>query len=91
MQDNDTISDYRMDHEQAFLSATEQELGGDDICFVTAVASFREATLQALMDAFLQKTDCTISFGVGKNIEDAFLNLRRAKALGGGRMIATLS
>jgi minimal CRISPR polymerase domain len=61
--------------------------GGDDICFITTSSNFHKEKIQELIEEFFRKTECSISFGVGENIEEAFLNLRRAKSMGGGCLI----
>src|SRR5438128_7326278 len=45
--------------------------GGDDICFITISSNYHEEKMQALMEEFFKRTECSISFGVGRNIEEA--------------------
>lgn len=53
--------------------------GGDDILFVVKTEDFNQKTLIAIAQEFHESTGNTISFGIGHNIERAYLNLRRAK------------
>ena len=63
--------------------------GGDDICLVIEQGAYRDAIINGLMQQFQKLTGGTMSFGVGASMENAFLNLRRAKARGGNVLIAT--
>lgn len=58
--------------------------GGDDVLFTVDVARFDRDVLAQFAKAFICATGCSISFGVGASPETAYLNLRRAKATGGG-------
>jgi hypothetical protein len=58
--------------------------GGDDILFQAPVETFSQEHLSDLMRGFRRATGCTISFGVGRSLEEAFLNLAKAKAFGPG-------
>jgi hypothetical protein len=40
-----------------------------------------------MISIFQKITSNTISFGVGESVEAAFLNMRRAKALGRGEIV----
>ena len=53
--------------------------GGDDILLSVPREKYRKELIQKLQQAFLTTTGITISFGVGKSIEVACINLRRAK------------
>ena len=63
--------------------------GGDDICFITTSGNYHEEEMQVLLEHFFRRTGCSISFGAGRNIEEAFLNLRRAKSMGGGCLVTS--
>ena len=60
---------------------------GDDILFRVDKNDYQRTHLEYITDIFLKNTGSTISFGVGENIEAAFLNLRRAKASGKGKIV----
>jgi len=49
--------------------------------------SYREEMIHTLMERFQELTGGTMSFGVGTSIENAYINLRRAKARGGNILI----
>lgn len=53
--------------------------GGDDILFRIPREKYRKELIQKLQEVFLNLTGATISFGVGKTIEAAYINLRLAK------------
>ena len=53
--------------------------GGDDILFYAPRENYQNEHLRSLQQTFLSKTGTTISFGVGKTIEAAYINLRKAK------------
>jgi hypothetical protein len=53
--------------------------GGDDILLSVPCENYRKELIQKLQQAFFATTGITISFGVGKTIEAAYINLRRAK------------
>lgn len=61
--------------------------GGDDILLRLQPESYSHETLTDLQNQFHQSTGCTISFGVGSQVEWSFVNLRKAKAMGGGLII----
>jgi hypothetical protein len=63
--------------------------GGDDICFITSFSNYHEEEMQVLLEHFFRRTGCSLSFGAGRNIEEAFLNLRRAKSMGGGCLVTS--
>lgn len=66
------------------LSAEIVMAGGDDLLLVTSADQFDSDALGRLARSFADETGCTISFGVGSTVEEAYLRLRRAKASGGG-------
>jgi hypothetical protein len=73
-----------VDRMQQELSATVIMAGGDDVLFTLPSTSFDASKLGSISERFRMDTGCTMSFGVGVSIEDAYLCLRKAKALGGG-------
>ncbi|MCY1060153.1 hypothetical protein [Nannocystis sp. SCPEA4] len=82
--------------ELAALVASVEELGaktimagGDDVLFQVPTSAYSFEALRTIAATFLSNTGCTISFGVGPEVELAYLNLRRAKAAGGGIIVAT--
>jgi hypothetical protein len=62
--------------------------GGDDLCLIIDRGSYDESIIRDLILQFKNLTGVTISFGIGASVEDAYLNLRRAKALGGNTLMA---
>lgn len=62
--------------------------GGDDVLFRIARKNYSSNALKNILTHFQVRTGCTISFGVGHEITQAYLNLRRAKAGGGGTIVA---
>ncbi len=54
--------------------------GGDDILFTMRLDKFDINFIKELYALFHYTTGKTISFGIGNDIEHAYLNLRRAKA-----------
>ncbi len=65
--------------------------GGDDILFKINVENFDKSVVDEMISEFYLKTGVTISFGVGFTIEDAYINLRRAKARGGNRIVTDVN
>jgi hypothetical protein len=63
--------------------------GGDDICLTIEKLTYREEVIRSLMEQFHELTGGTMSFGVGTSMENAYLNLHRAKARGGNILVAT--
>lgn len=61
--------------------------GGDDLLASTDPNRYSRDQLAKLSQDYLARTGSTISFGVGPTIDAAYLNLRRAKATGGGKII----
>lgn len=80
-----------IDSVKAFVAATMgAEVvygGGDDIFFHVPAAKYHRSDLEEASARFRQLTGNTISFGVGTTIEQAYLNLRRAKASGKGAIV----
>jgi hypothetical protein len=69
------------------LGAEVLMAGGDDLLLRVTRSTFSKAKLEELGAEFLRRTGCSISFGVGGDAESAYLNLRRAKAHGGGAVV----
>lgn len=61
--------------------------GGDDVIFSIDKQFYSKSEMESAMSDFHRATGSTISFGVGATIESAYLNLRRAKASGKGRIV----
>ena len=80
-----------IDSVKAFVAATMgAEVvygGGDDIFFHLPSAKYHRSDLEEASARFRQLTGNTISFGVGTTIEQAYLNLRKAKASGKGAIV----
>jgi spermidine/putrescine-binding protein len=66
------------------LSAQVIMAGGDDLLLTVPAGTFDVDILEGLSRDFADETGCTISFGVGTTVEEAYLHLRMAKASGGG-------
>lgn len=62
--------------------------GGDDILFLVEPIKFSDNLIRSLMDEFLSVTGLTISFGIGRSVEEAYLNLARAKASGAASLVS---
>jgi hypothetical protein len=73
-----------VDRMERRLSATTVMAGGDDVLFTVARTTFDASVLVAISEAFEHETGCTMSFGAGISLEDAYLCLRKAKSGGGG-------
>lgn len=71
------------------LNASVIVAGGDDIIFVVDAKNYDMKYLEGLMLYFQSATGCTLSLGIGLNLEMAYLNLMRAKATGKARLIDT--
>lgn len=71
----------------AMMGAEVIVAGGDDLVFLVAERRFDEGMLDRLAAAFRRRTGCGISFGVGYDVESAYLNLRRAKSGGGSAIV----
>ncbi len=70
------------------LSAQIVFVGGDDILFEVDKAFFDENKILILIEEFKEKTGVAISFGIGTTLESAYINLRRAKVYGGGKIVS---
>ena len=62
--------------------------GGDELLACVDSENFDEGRLRELMARFKEKTGVTISFGVGRSAEEAFINLSRAKSAGPGSLFS---
>lgn len=60
--------------------------GGDDVIFCVPRDRFCRAKLETIAKQFALESGCTISFGVASDIPTAYVNLRRAKAMGGNNI-----
>jgi hypothetical protein len=69
------------------LGAETIMAGGDDVLLRVRADVFSAKALETIARTFRSETGCTISFGVGADIAVAYLNLRRAKAGGGGTIV----
>jgi len=72
---------------QVLFGADILMAGGDDVLLSVEDGLYSRRTLEQLVRAFSEKTGCTISLGVGNDVSTAYLNLRRAKAAGGGGVV----
>jgi hypothetical protein len=61
--------------------------GGDDLLLQIPLPSFDVDVLSQLGGEYLAITGSSASFGVGHTIVEAYVNLRRAKVKGGGRIV----
>jgi hypothetical protein len=69
------------------LDASTIVAGGDDVCFRVPRERYNSSKLTEIARRFAAISSCKISFGVGLTIEGAYVNLRRAKAHGGDRIV----
>jgi hypothetical protein len=65
--------------------------GGDEVLLRFRSADFSVEGLETISNRFSKTTGATISFGVGKGTDEAFLNLARAKAMEPGRVFLSSS
>jgi hypothetical protein len=61
--------------------------GGDDILIKVDSRKYNPDYLRQAIAVFERCSKSTISFGSGYSLTDAYLNLRRAKAQGTGRLV----
>ena len=61
--------------------------GGDDILIKIDTQEYDPEFLRNAIAEFERCSESTISFGSGYTLQNAYLNLRRAKALGTGRLV----
>jgi hypothetical protein len=69
------------------LRASVVIAGGDDLLLQVNPSDYDPATLRALGQEYQAETGTSISFGVGRSIAEAYINLRRAKVAGGGLLV----
>lgn len=69
------------------LGADVLMAGGDDLLLCVNRITYSRVTLEQLGAEFFKDTGCSMSFGVGGDTVAAYLNLRRAKANGGGIVV----
>ena len=61
--------------------------GGDDILIKVDARDYDPDFLRNAIAEFERCSESTISFGSGYSLQSAYLNLRRAKALGTGKLV----
>jgi len=61
--------------------------GGDDLLFCVSAECYDRTIVARMATSFMEQTGCSMSFGVASDLESAYLNLRRAKAQGGGSIV----
>ena len=61
------------------MKAKVMMAGGDDILLFVHKNDYSVPHIQKLSEAFFKTSGVNISFGVGKTVEAAYLNLRKAK------------
>jgi hypothetical protein len=71
---------------QSEMNASVIFSGGDDILFLVKPVAYSDSRIHEFMSEFRNCTGVTISFGVGRSAEEAYLNLTRAKAAGPGTL-----
>src|SRR6266540_1489873 len=71
----------------ATMNAKVVMAGGDDVLFLIAEDRYKKELLLELLEIFKSSTGSNFSFGVGNTITNAYLNVRKAKSLGGGRVV----
>jgi hypothetical protein len=64
--------------------------GGDELLAKVELDNFDERKLREIMAIFSKNTGVTISFGVGLNTEEVFVNLARAKSMGPGSVFLSV-
>jgi GTP cyclohydrolase III len=74
---------------EAMLNAQTIMAGGDDVLFQIPYQDYSQDLLKQIAQSFSKETGCRISFGVGKTVSAAYLNLRRAKAEGRGSIVSS--
>jgi minimal CRISPR polymerase domain len=72
---------------KAAMDAEVIVAGGDDLVLRVPKESFDQNTLASMAAFFMEQTGCGMSFGVGPDLDTAYLNLRRAKARGGATTV----
>ncbi|HXU31467.1 MAG TPA: hypothetical protein VN851_12885 [Thermoanaerobaculia bacterium] len=69
------------------LDAETLMAGGDDVIFSVRPDAYNREALERISVNFYRETGSSMSFGVGTMVTIAYLNLRRAKAAGGGIIV----
>jgi hypothetical protein len=62
-------------------------VGCDDILILMGAGRYRRAFFEELKELFNRLSGCTISIGVGNDLQEALLNLSKAKLSGKNRII----
>jgi hypothetical protein len=71
-------------HLEQHLGMRTVMAGGDDVLFTVQSGCFVLPILRDVAAKFLADSGCSMSFGVGTTIEEAYVNLRKAKSSGAG-------
>src|SRR2546421_5047236 len=53
---------------------------GDDILFRVEYTKYKHEHIQQLSEIFQKTSSCSISFGIGESVEEAYINLRKSKS-----------
>lgn len=61
--------------------------GGDDILFRVEFEKYKRSYIQKMSETFLHMTGSTMSFGIGENLEKAYINIRKAKSSRNNKII----
>jgi hypothetical protein len=61
--------------------------GGDDILFCVSSEKYQKANIQKMSEIFYDIVGSTISFGIGKSIDAAYINLRKGKAFTNNKIV----
>ena len=54
--------------------------GGDDILFRVKYDKYKKEYISQLSEVFQKISSCSISFGTGESIEEAYISLRKSKS-----------
>lgn len=54
--------------------------GGDDLLFRVEYKKYKYEHIQQLSEIFQKLSGCSISFGIGESVEEAYINLRKSKS-----------
>jgi hypothetical protein len=63
--------------------------GGDDILVRVPTSKYDTKLLDEMVKIYIEKTGLSMSFGVGLTLEQAYLNLRRAKSSNSNKIVET--
>ena len=63
--------------------------GSDDILFKVNIKNYDELLIENLRSLFFETTTFTISVGIGNSIQEALINLTRAKLSGRDQIVAS--